>query len=76
MRTANINISNSIVEFESPVFGSISSPIDIENTSIIDAVWFHLATEGGVHMISVLQHSINNQSFTNTTDAITYIESL
>ena len=76
MRTANITITDGLVQFDSPVFGAINSPIDLEHTEIIDAVWMHLATESGVHMISVLQYSINNQAFGNTTDAITYIQSL
>lgn len=76
MRTANINIADGLVQFDSPVLGSINAPINLEHTEIIDAVWMHLATETGVHMISVLQYSINNQAFGNTTDAITYIQTL
>lgn len=76
MRTANINIADGLVQFDSPVLGAINSPIDLEHTEIIDAVWMHLATESGVHMISVLQYSFNNQEFGNTTEAITYIQTL
>ena len=72
----DITIENGIVRFTSSVMGEINAPLDIENTEIIDAVWFHLAAGGNVTMVSALQCTINGQSFTNTTEAIGFINNL
>jgi hypothetical protein len=71
-----ITIENGIVRFTSSVMGEINAPLDLENTEIIDAVWFHLAAGGNVSMVSALQCTINGQSFTNTTEALALINSL
>jgi hypothetical protein len=72
----DITIENGIVRFTSSVMGEVNAPLDIENTEIIDAVWFHLAAGGNVTMVSALQCTINGQSFTNTTEAIGFINNL
>ena len=72
----DITIENGIVQFTSSVMGEVNAPLDIENTEIIDAVWFHLAAGGNVTMVSALQCTINGQSFTNTTEAIGFINNL
>jgi hypothetical protein len=72
----DITIENGIVRFTSSVMGEINAPLDLENTEIIDAVWFHLAAGGNVTMVSALQCTINGQSFTNTTEAIGFINNL
>jgi hypothetical protein len=72
----DITIENGIVQFTSSVMGEINAPLDLDNTEIIDAVWFHLAAGGNVTMVSALQCTINGQSFTNTTEALALINSL
>lgn len=72
----DITIENGIVRFTSSVMGEINAPLDLDNTEIIDAVWFHLAAGGNVTMVSALQCTINGQSFTNTTEALALINSL
>lgn len=72
----DITIENGIVRFTSSVMGEINAPLDLDNTEIIDAVWFHLAAGGNVTMVSALQCTINGQSFTNTTEAISFINNL
>jgi uncharacterized glyoxalase superfamily protein PhnB len=72
----DITIENGIVRFTSSVMGEINAPLDLDNTEIIDAVWFHLAAGGNVTMVSALQCTINGQSFTNTTEAIGFINNL
>jgi hypothetical protein len=72
----DITISNGIVSFTSSVLGEVSAPLDLERTEIIDAVWFHLAAGDSITMVSALQCTINGQSFTNTTEAIGFINNL
>jgi uncharacterized glyoxalase superfamily protein PhnB len=72
----DITIENGIVRFTSSVMGEINAPLDLDNTEMIDAVWFHLAAGGNVTMVSALQCTINGQSFTNTTEAIGFINNL
>ena len=72
----DITITNGIVQFTSSVMGEVNAPLDLENTEIIDAVWFHLAAGGNVTMVSVLQCTINGLSFTESVDAIAFILSI
>lgn len=76
MRTANIVIENGMVQIESSVLGAINSPLQAENCEVIDAVWMHLATDQGVLLISCLQYFFNGQEFANTTEAMTYINTI
>jgi hypothetical protein len=71
-----ITIENGIVRFTSSVMGEVNAPLDLDNTEIIDAVWFHLAAGGNVTLVSALQCTINGQSCTNTTEALALINSL
>jgi hypothetical protein len=42
----------------------------------VDAVSMHIETDKGVVLYNVLQYSFNDQSFTNTTEAIGFINNL
>lgn len=43
---------------------------------VVDETTFHLQTINGILLISVLEYTINELTFTNSTDAVDYIQNL
>jgi hypothetical protein len=72
----DITIISGIVSFTSSVLGEVNAPLDLERTEMIDAVWFHLAAGDSITMVSALQCTINGQSFSSTTEVMTFINNL
>lgn len=72
----DITITSTHLSYQDSVIGSINTNYDREETEMVDAVSMHFVTDRGVLLINVQQYSFNGNSFGNTTDAITFIQTL
>ena len=72
----DITITPTTLTYVDSVLGSVSYQYDRETIEQVDAVSMHIETERGVILYNVLQYSFNNQTFTNTTEAIGFIQTL
>ena len=72
----DITITATHLSYQDSVIGSIDTDYNREETEMVDAVSMHFVTDRGILLINVLQYSFNGNSFGNTTDAITYIQTL
>jgi predicted phosphatase len=72
----DITITPDQISYVDSVLGSVSYQYIRETIEQVDAVSMHIETDKGVVLYNVLQYSFNDQSFTNTTDCIGYIDSL
>jgi hypothetical protein len=70
----NIQIEGGAVSFVSSVMGLINT--NLLGAEFVDETRFHLATENGVHLISVLQFTVNNITFESSQQAVDYISTL
>lgn len=72
----DITITSTHLSYQDSVIGTIDTDYDREQNEIVDAVSMHFVTDRGILLINVFQYSFNGNSFGNTTDAITYIQTL
>lgn len=72
----DITINATHLSYQDSEIGSIDTDYNREETEMVDAVSMHFVTDRGILLINVLQYSFNGNSFGNTTEAITYIQTL
>ena len=72
----DITINATHLSYQDSVIGSIDTDYNREETEMVDAVSMHFVTDRGILLINVLQYSFNGNSFGNTTEAITYLQTL
>jgi hypothetical protein len=72
----NITITPDQISYVDSVLGSVNYQYNRETIEQVDAVSMHIETDKGVVLYNVLQYSFNGQSFTNTTEAIGFINNL
>lgn len=72
----DITITSTHLSYQDSIIGTIDSEYEREQNEMVDAVSMHFVTDRGVLLINVLQYSFNGNSFGNTTEAITYIQTL
>jgi hypothetical protein len=71
---SNVNITSTNIEFTSTASGLMA--LIEPNWDEVDTNSFHLITEQGVFLISVLAHTINDNQYSTSQDAIVYLNSL
>jgi hypothetical protein len=72
----DITITATHLSYQDSVIGSIDTDYNREETEMVDAVSMHFVTDRGILLINVLQYKFNGNSFGNTTEAITYLQTL
>lgn len=72
----DITITATHLSYQDSVIGTINTDYDREQNEMVDAVSMHFVTDRGILLVNVLQYSLNGNSFGNTTEAITYIQTL
>ena len=72
----DITITSTHLSYQDSVIGSIDTDYNREETEMVDAVSMHFVTDRGILLINVLQYSFNGNSFGNTTEAITHLQTL
>jgi hypothetical protein len=70
----NVSITNNSVEFTSTA--SWLMALVEPKWDEVDANSFHLITEQGVFLISVVTHTLNDNQYSTSQDAIVYLNSL
>lgn len=70
----NINITATNIEFTSTrtPWLTLTEP----RWEAVDDYSFHVSTEQGVYLISIIEHKINAQVFKSSEDALGYLNSL
>lgn len=68
---SNVNISNGIASWNSSVAGHIEA-VKIE-AEVVSQHQFHLHTDKGTFLFNVQQWTFNDQTFTNSTDSVEFI---
>lgn len=71
---SNINITSTNIEFTSTASGLMA--LVGPKWDEVDANSFHLITEQGVFLISVVTHTLNDNQYSTSQDAIVYLNSL
>ena len=72
----DITITTDQITYIDSVLGSVSYQYNCETIEQVDAVSMHIETDRGVILYNVQQYQFNGQSFTNTTEAIGFINNL
>lgn len=72
----DITITATHLSYQDSVIGTINTDYNREQNEMVDAVSMHFVTNRGILLVNVLQYSFNGNSFGNTTEAITYIQTL
>lgn len=72
----DITITATHLSYQDSVIGKIDTDYDREQNEMVDAVSMHFVTDRGILLVNVLQYSFNGNSFGNTTEAITFIQTL
>lgn len=69
--TTNITIENGTASFMSSVMGQVNDGIQF--AEVVDDTRLHLHLDCSVFLISVIQYTFNGQSFTDSSQAVEYI---
>ena len=79
----NVTVTSNSIQFQSSVSGAVNAalvPVDAigwnGSYELVDEKTLHVSTDQGVFLLNVVQYSFNNQLFTNTTEAIGFINNL
>jgi len=70
----NLNITANNIEFTST--GTPWLTLTDPRWEAVDEYSFHVSTEQGVYLISIIEHKINAQKFKTSDDAISYLNNL
>jgi len=70
----NLNITANNIEFTST--GTPWLTLTEPRWEAVDEYSFHVSTEQGVYLISIIEHKINAQKFKTSDDAISYLNNL
>ena len=71
---SNVNITATNIELSST--GATLLILTEPRWEIVDDYSFHVSTEQGVYLISIIEHKINEQIFNTSEDALGYLISL
>jgi hypothetical protein len=72
----NITITPTEISYVDSVLGSVSYQYNCETIEQVDAVSMHIETDRGIILYNVQQYTFNGQFFSNTTEAIGFINNL
>jgi hypothetical protein len=72
----NITITPDQISYTDSVLGSVSYQYNRETIEQVDAVSMHIETDRGIILYNVQQYTFNGQFFSNTTEAIGFINNL
>lgn len=72
----DITITSTHLSYQDSVIGTIDTDYDADQVEQVDNASIHLVTDRGVLLINIVQYSFNGQFFTDSTDLITYIQTL
>jgi hypothetical protein len=70
----NVSITKNSVDFTSTASGWLL--LTEPRWEQVDEASLHLATEQGVYLITLTEHSINGTTYTSSSDAIAYLNNL
>lgn len=70
----NVTINSGSVEWDSSVAGHIEA--SLTGCELVDDMQIHLHTDKGTYLFNVVQWTFNEQSFSTSDSAITYIQTL
>jgi hypothetical protein len=72
----NITITSDQISYIDSVLGQTNYGYNRESIEMVDAVSVHIETDKGWCLYNVQQYSFNNQTFSTSTEAISFINNL